>query len=712
MTEMHTRYPGAQPFPDTALSRRTFFGREQSSIALTDQILANRLVVVYAKSGLGKTSLLNAGVAPRLREAARLPLFVRVNDIRRGPLTSVLEAIRAEAERQQVEYVHGESGSLWSFFKTVEFWRKDLLLTPVLICDQFEELFTLQPDQAREMFLAELGSLVRGVPPSSLPQGDSGVSNVPPSVHVVLSLREDFLGTLEEGADYIPQIMDHRFRLMPLSCEAAVEAITGPAAIADPGFTTQPFRLQPEFVTTIVNYLAKSTGQVRNPSSRYVEPFQLQLSCRRVEQIAALKQKTSSNEIVLSLTDIGGEAALAQTLASFYADAIRSVPEKHLRPVVRRLCEQFLISPEGRRLSLEERELQRQLGVPAATLRQLVERRLLRTDRRSDSTYYELSHDALVEPILASRRTQALVVGWAETVAGSIISFVMVAALILLVLAAVGVVTHRTDTKVESESGFVFAVVLFLIVPALVIPFSLRLLRTGIRTRERYRRRITGEFAPALPAVRPRKERLPAWLTLGAGSILVVWLLFSLGDLAVITCLFVAQGNVPNWAKDKFLEQALLRWPLVEIPWDVIELCTIGLCGWLLLRQGCRTLWPHKMISARPKASPVPGLDEPKSLRSAFLKAVSGTVAFVAAALGVFIVRQCIAVSPESVPAGLSRALMLSDFAGTCEKGGRHWSMDLMMFLFSAVVLSMVLLRSGVLDVCGVLRHRRMRGRA
>ena len=100
MNSTHTRYPGAQPFADDDFSRRVFFGREQASITLTDQVLANRMVVVYAKSGLGKTSLLNAGVAPRLRGESYLPLIVRVNDVQRGALVSVLEGIRAEAERQ------------------------------------------------------------------------------------------------------------------------------------------------------------------------------------------------------------------------------------------------------------------------------------------------------------------------------------------------------------------------------------------------------------------------------------------------------------------------------------------------------------------------------------------------------------------------------------------------------------------------------------
>ena len=86
------------------------------------------------------------GRSPRLQDDRYLPLFVRVNDVERGPFASVLDGIRSEAERQRVEYVPGAAGSLWSFFKTVEFWQGDLLLTPVLILDQFEELFTLQPE--------------------------------------------------------------------------------------------------------------------------------------------------------------------------------------------------------------------------------------------------------------------------------------------------------------------------------------------------------------------------------------------------------------------------------------------------------------------------------------------------------------------------------------------------------------------------------------
>src|SRR6516164_4428387 len=118
MLASHTRYPGAQPFSDDELSRKTFFGRERESMDLANNILANRLVVVYAKSGLGKTSLLNAGVAQRLRNEKYLPLVVRVNDVQRWPFTSILADIRTAAERQGVEYVPGSQASPWHFFKT------------------------------------------------------------------------------------------------------------------------------------------------------------------------------------------------------------------------------------------------------------------------------------------------------------------------------------------------------------------------------------------------------------------------------------------------------------------------------------------------------------------------------------------------------------------------------------------------------------------
>src|SRR4051812_36755869 len=90
MTDHRNRYPGAQPFSDNDFSRKVFFGREGAARRLADKVLANHFVTVYARSGLGTTSLLKAGVAPLLREEGYLPIFVRVNDLRIGPYLALL----------------------------------------------------------------------------------------------------------------------------------------------------------------------------------------------------------------------------------------------------------------------------------------------------------------------------------------------------------------------------------------------------------------------------------------------------------------------------------------------------------------------------------------------------------------------------------------------------------------------------------------------
>lgn len=472
-----TRYPGAQPFADEAISRAVFFGREKESAALTDQILAHRLVVVYAKSGLGKTSLLQAGVAQPLRDEGYLPLFVRVNDVKQGPLRSLPDFIRQATAGKPLEYIAGSTVSLWHFFKTTEFWHGDRLLTPVLVLDQFEELFTLHASEARPAFLRELGHLVRGVRPErndAVAALDASLSDAPPDMRIVVSLREDYLGSLEEAADSIPQILDHRFRLTPLSVDAAVTALEGPARVQDPALGTQPFVYRPETVRSILTYLTQRTGGNAARAGNTVEPFHLQLICQRVESLVAERQRKGPAAVEISLDDLGGERGLAVTLRDFYRNVIGAIDPRSTRNKVRRLCEQYLISPEGRRLSLEQGEIRRILKLETATLRQLVDRRLLRSDQRADNWYYELSHDSLVAPILATRKTQGIAVGVLGLVFSSL------AALVVIFVAIVFWVFLFTelDPSHEDAAG---TVVIVLMLTLIFAPLSLWMCVLGVR---------------------------------------------------------------------------------------------------------------------------------------------------------------------------------------------------------------------------------------
>jgi hypothetical protein len=409
------RYPGAQPFSDDDVWRKLFFGREQESVVLTNQILAHRLVVIFARSGLGKTSLLNAGVAERLRSEGFVPLSVRVNDVDKGPLDSIFEGIAAACRMQRIEYLRGNKLSLWHYFKTVEFWRDDILLKPIIILDQFEELFTLQSDEQRNLFINQLSSLVRGVRPAqpltelaepldAVEYSPSALTDTPPVVKIVVSLREDFLAELEDLSDRIPGILDERFRLLPMTREAALLALQEPAKVEDANITSRPFQLEPLAVKEVLDFLERRTVPTARQSSSIIEPFQLQLVCQRLEDMAGDKEKLSDeNRLTISLEDVGGERNLRDILRNFYRQEVSSLLWGQ-RGRVKKLCSEFLINPEGRRLRLEESEIKRLTGVRAQTLKILVDKRLLRANQTENGTYYELSHDSLVKPIIESNR--------------------------------------------------------------------------------------------------------------------------------------------------------------------------------------------------------------------------------------------------------------------------------------------------------------------
>lgn len=707
MNETLHRYPGAQPFGDDEFSRRIFFGRDKASVALTDQILANRLVIVYAKSGSGKTSLLNAGVAPRLRDAGQVPLFVRVNDRKRGPLASVFEGIRSECERQKLEYVAGDTSSLWSFFKTVEFWRDDVLLTPVLIIDQFEELFTLQPFAEREKFLTELGALLRGTPPAAHDAAATGVSSSPPPIHVVLSLREDFLGLLDEGSDRIPEIMDHRYRLAPLSAALARDAITGPAALEGEGLSTRAFRLEPECVASIVNYLSRSAASREEAMERRVEPFHLQLICQLIESVAAFKQKTAAEQVELSFADIGGDAALAETLEDFYDDAIRSLPRKRRR-AARRMCAHLLISVEGRRLSVEERELCRHSRMNLDDLRQMVERRLLRTDRRSDRTYYELGHDALVQPVLANRRTQAFILYSSAIFGGSTLSVTM--AIMVIVLMATMVKSASSDDRIFFP---IFAIIC-LIVGAVGVMW----LRVGFRSRTRYAEHDASESAE-LPAKRfGRLKRLVGWAILViAPPLIITWVIVGICFLTLAFFAALRHGVLPpqlsllskgaatQWAK-------MHHHPVVDVVWMFLEYVGVVILGMLMYRQAGRMLWPasstSRMKGAAGRATRrIPALIPPA------LRALAGTVGLFAGVLGFFTMHTCSASWHGVMAPWMQWPMMTDQMMDACSTIRMHsWFFDwdgitLFAFFLSIAILSGAELWTGLVALRATIAWQR-----
>jgi len=144
-------WPGLAAF--TEADEPFFYGRERICEELTSLIEHERLVVLHGRSGLGKTSLLQAGCFPKLREKSFLPVRIRFSfaDQAPGPGSStgtvpLVSQVRQFIE-QAVQGAHGEgpaldlSATMWEWFQRTgaNFWsERSRRLIPVLVFDQFE----------------------------------------------------------------------------------------------------------------------------------------------------------------------------------------------------------------------------------------------------------------------------------------------------------------------------------------------------------------------------------------------------------------------------------------------------------------------------------------------------------------------------------------------------------------------------------------------
>ncbi|HEX5961680.1 MAG TPA: hypothetical protein VFY97_10610 [Rhodanobacteraceae bacterium] len=384
----------------TEATRAYFHGRDEETAELARRVQGKNLTILFGQSGLGKTSLLRAGVVPRLRPEGYCPVYVRI-DYAPGspaPAEQIKRAIFRATEAAGVWARPGsavEGESLWEFLHH----RGDLLrdadgkpLLPLLIFDQFEEIFTLgQADDAgRERakeFLAELADLVENRAPQPLEQrletDDSIVDNFDfarADYRVLIALREDYLAHLESLKGTMPSITQNRMRLARMTGAQAL------AAVLQSGGKL----VTREVAEAIVRFVAGGS-ELANAE---IEPSLLSLVCRELNnaRIAQGRGEISADLLAGSRNTI---------LSEFYERALADQPDG-----VRRVIEDELLTESGYRESLAEERVLKALaeaGAAPDALAMLVNRRLLRIEERLDMRRVELTHDVLCSVVLASR---------------------------------------------------------------------------------------------------------------------------------------------------------------------------------------------------------------------------------------------------------------------------------------------------------------------
>lgn len=388
-----------------------FFGRSAELQDFFERVLHKPLTVLFGQSGLGKTSLIQAGLMPKLREAGLLPVRIRLRYDEDAPspglqMTQALSAALRSAGRDDLSEVSAGATNLWLLLHDAEFGFIDdegsPIVRPVFIFDQFEEIFTLGEVRRHlaEDFRETLAAIVENRMPSEvraeIESDDRLAERVDYHAHpakVLLSLREDFLHLLERWRRHLPALMDNRMELRPLSGTQAVQAVMEPGGLR----SDKPPIVSPEIAGAIVRFVAGVRFDVPLDEIDAVPPL-LSLMCAELNA-----QRLAASEETIAAEQLEGRSG--HILEKFYSDALSNHPA-----AVREFVEDRLLSESGHRQAVTfdtaEAELARgglAKEIASNAITDLVEKRLLVVEERGGVRRVELTHDVLTAVASASR---------------------------------------------------------------------------------------------------------------------------------------------------------------------------------------------------------------------------------------------------------------------------------------------------------------------
>lgn len=418
------------------------YGRNKEIVELSQKIIYNTQTIIYGRSGIGKSSILNAGVFPVLRKHNLFPVYIRLDhgEVQDSYAKQIFMAVEEALKHLKVEdlsadtddfirTVNGykqeivavsdpEKESMWEYFHRHQFFyrlaedQEPQSIVPVLVFDQFEEIFTLQksPDRIKAFF-NEFADLINNICPKELLLKTVGIEKQEPSrhtssgslikkgivrkvikndylsesnFHFVISIREDFLSHLERNIQHIPLLKHNRYCLMPLNEDQAAEIIMKPI----PGLVS---------LDVAKEIICKVTGATYDSFELNDNP-QLEVDSAILSLfLCELYKKKEANATTISREQV--IQAGANIISDVYNHTMAQLSEKAVM-----YLENNLITEEGRRdtIFLEQATSH---GVTEQELQYLFEQRVLNKYPWRQGIRIEFSHDILC-PIIVARRNE------------------------------------------------------------------------------------------------------------------------------------------------------------------------------------------------------------------------------------------------------------------------------------------------------------------
>lgn len=411
------------------------YGRNAEIQSLSQYIFNNNQTVLYGRSGIGKSSILYAGIYPKARLEGMTPVSIRLkHDDVDNYIWQIRSAIKDSGLKMKslLPSINGkECETLWEFMHRHTFYNTEgKLQIPLLVFDQFEEIFTLQKNEnVKRDFFKQLGNLLNDVKPDYIAQSEkknrlllaegqetkvissgafkglnlklnirrseiNGKNSARylehPDYHIVFAMREDFLSSLELYASSIPVMKDNRFGLLPINEEQAADIIRLPRkGLVDDEVT----KLIIQQVTNRNDFELDGKPEIEVDAA-VLSLFLSRLFVKKTEteqQITSHLVNTYSGHIIYD----------------FYVESITSNEDKNesLDRNTILLLEDQLLTHEGRRNNVSRSDLIAQ-GITTKELDILInKRKLLRQFNHGNDIRIEYIHDILC-PIVKERKKQ------------------------------------------------------------------------------------------------------------------------------------------------------------------------------------------------------------------------------------------------------------------------------------------------------------------
>lgn len=384
-------YKGLRPFEDTSVDALLFFGRDREREVIAANLMAARFTVLYGASGVGKSSVLRAGVVHHLRELGRKRAEFAVavfagwsEDPVLGISSAVQEALAdvLDVPVPAAEGLLGDRLASWSELLGGEIY---------LVLDQFDEYFLYHGQDGGGPLVEQLPSLVT----------EPGLR-----VNVLLGIREEALARLDVFKARIPGLFGNYLRLERLDPDAARAAIVRPLE----RWAGLPGGEHVEIEAGLVEAVLESVttpdfgGNGTRPvtATPAIEPPYLQMVMERVWEA----ERSAGSQILrkTTLDELGG----ARTIVAEHVD--RSLAS--LGPAQRDTAATMfahLVTPSGAKIAHDVADLASYAGTDEADVRgvaaTLVGGRILRpVEAPGDGGRVEIFHDVLTSAVSDWRR--------------------------------------------------------------------------------------------------------------------------------------------------------------------------------------------------------------------------------------------------------------------------------------------------------------------